>query len=169
MWTHPCVCMCTHAHAQLTVSCTGGVHARVRTHSETHTGRGCGRWNLSHRDQSCGWCFCPDFRGSTLHFEQGNVWGMAQPSLQLKGQLCGPLSCISSLPGPAVILVLTQYCIIWAFPSPDLALSTTKSPQVGQGRPTGAVTSQHRPWMTSSSRWYLPPGAHLVSIVGKEI
>ena len=140
-WTHPSVCMCTHAHAQLTASCTGWTHAWVHTHSEAHTGGGCGRWSLSHRDQSCGWCFCPDFRGSMLHFEQGNVWGKAQPALKLKDPLCGPLSCISPLPRPAVILVPTQYFIIWAFPPPDLTLRATQSPQVGQSRPTGAVTS----------------------------
>lgn len=88
---------CAYTRAQLTASRTGRAHARVHTHSETHTGGGCGRWNLSHRDQSCGWCFCPDFRGSTLHFEQGNVWGMAQPSLQLK-LVVWALSCISPLP-----------------------------------------------------------------------
>ena len=76
-----------------------------------------------------------------LHFEQGNVWGKAQPALKLKDPLCGPLSCISPLPRPAVILVPTQYFIIWAFPPPDLALRATKSPQVGQSGPTGAVTS----------------------------
>lgn len=135
MWTHPCVCMCTHAHAQLTASCTGGAHARVHAHSETHTGGGCRRWNLSHRDQSCGWCFCPDFRGSMLHFEQGNVWGMG-PSLQVKGQWSGPCSYISLLPRPAATLVLTQDCLIWAS-SPDLALSSTESAKVGRASPLG--------------------------------
>lgn len=92
---------CTHVDSSLCMhvrtcvpsrqpSQTGRAHAWVHTHSETYTGGGCGRWNLSHRDQSCGWCFCPDFRGSTLHFEQGNVWGTAHPGLQLKGQCVGP-------------------------------------------------------------------------------
>lgn len=76
-----------------------------------------------------------------LHFEQGNVWGMAQPSLQLKGQLGGTLSCISPLPRPAVILVPTQLCITWASPFTDLAFHSTKSPQEGQRRPTGALMS----------------------------
>lgn len=136
------VCACAHMQAQLTASRTGRTRAWVHTHSETHTGGGCGRWNLSHRDQRRGWCFCPDFRGSSLHFQQGNVRGMAHPSLQLKGQCGAPFLHLLPPPlRPAVILVLTQLCVIWSSPSSDLALSYTKSPQVGQGRPSGALTS----------------------------
>lgn len=67
--------------------------------------------------------------------------GGGTPRPPTEGPVCGPLSCISPLPTPAVKQVPTQLCVIRAFPSSDLALSSTEYPQVGRGRPTGALTS----------------------------
>lgn len=93
-------------------------------------------------EQSCGWCFCPGFRCSALCFQQGNVWGVARPGLHLKGQCAGPflasapsLHLLSNWPPPS--------CVssgLFLLPT-DLALSASKSPQVGQGKPKGALTS----------------------------
>lgn len=135
---HTCTQARTHTYTQLTALRAGG-RTRGYTHSETHTGGGCGRWNLSHQDQSCGWCFCPDFRGSVLHFEQGNIHRMAQTNLPAEGPvvwapfLLWPLPQAFCPPGPNPAL-----CHL------DFFLRPSAPPAGGAGQP-GALKSEQAP------------------------
>lgn len=132
----PCVYVHTRARTADSLMHWRGACSGTHTFRNTHRKR---LWEVeSESSRPELWVvLCPDFRGSTLHFEQGNVWGVAQPSLQLKGQLCGPLSCISPLPGPAVILALTQYASSGLFLPLTLPSAPLSPHRWGKASPLG--------------------------------
>lgn len=141
MWTHPCAYTCTHACTADSLTDWQGACLGTHTFRDIHRRR---LWEVESEssDQSCGWCFCPDFRCSTLHFKQGNVWGMAHPGLQLKGQCDGPF--LASAPSLHLLSNWSQPSCVSSGLFLPLTLPSaplTNSPQVGWSRPTGALTS----------------------------
>lgn len=97
----------THAHTQLTASRIGRARAPpVHTHSKTHRRS---LWEVeSESSRPELWVVLLSwFPGSELHFEDGNAWGVAQPSRQLNRMASGEALLVWSQPR----------CIIQAFSS----------------------------------------------------